>query len=181
MICLNGVICDAEYGECPFPTGPDSETSPGSGSPPNTAVPPSTGTPPTIGTPPPGSVTPSPPGQTWCVAIENAGEDKLKSAMEYACGEGGADCGPIQPGSTCYNPNTLEAHASYAFNSFYQRKGREHAACDFNGAAYVVDEPPRKYHFPLELYATNFHYTMLHSSNSLQVPHHLLSTATRST
>ncbi|KAF2303835.1 hypothetical protein GH714_023716 [Hevea brasiliensis] len=40
-------------------------------------------------------------GQTWCVANGNAGTEKLQVAIDYACGEGGADCRPIQPGATC--------------------------------------------------------------------------------
>ncbi|XP_022157638.1 glucan endo-1,3-beta-glucosidase 12-like isoform X3 [Momordica charantia] len=86
---------------------------------------------------------PSSQGQTWCVANANAGGDKLQVGLEYACGDGGADCSPIQPGSTCYYPNLLEAHASYAFNSVYQNNGRAAKSCDFDGAAYVVDQPPQ--------------------------------------
>ncbi|XP_075670156.1 glucan endo-1,3-beta-D-glucosidase-like [Castanea sativa] len=85
----------------------------------------------------------TPSGNTWCVAKGDVGKEKLQSALEYACGEGGADCHPIQPGATCYNPNTVEAHASFAFNSFYQKKNRGMGTCYFGGAAYVVSQPPR--------------------------------------
>lgn len=88
-------------------------------------------------------------GQTWCVASGEAEKDHLQAALDYACGEGGADCRSIQPGSTCYNPNTLEAHASFAFNSYYQKKGRAMGSCYFGGAAFIVHQQPKYGHCEL--------------------------------
>lgn len=92
-----------------------------------------------------GSVSKSTTRNSWCVANGEVGKEKLQAALDYACGEGGADCHPIQPGSTCYDPNTIEAHASFAFNSFYQKNGRRMGTCYFGGAAYVVSQPPSAY------------------------------------
>ncbi|CAN6968849.1 unnamed protein product [Brassica oleracea var. botrytis] len=86
--------------------------------------------------------TPSHVGQTWCVANAKTTKEKLQEALDYACGEGGADCRPIQKGATCYDPESLEAHASYAFNSYYQKNSRGVGTCDFGGAAYVVSQSP---------------------------------------
>ncbi|KAL2476079.1 O-Glycosyl hydrolase family 17 protein [Abeliophyllum distichum] len=82
-------------------------------------------------------------GQTWCVANGMAGVEKLQKALDYVCDEGGVDCRKIHPGAMCYDPNTLEARASYAFNSYYQKNARGSGTCNFGGAAYVVTQPPK--------------------------------------
>ncbi|KAI7734600.1 hypothetical protein M8C21_001408 [Ambrosia artemisiifolia] len=80
-------------------------------------------------------------GQTWCIAKNGASQTALQSALDYACGIGGADCATIQQGSSCYEPATLQNHASYAFNSYYQ-KNPAPTSCDFGGAAAITTTNP---------------------------------------
>ncbi|XP_002975447.2 glucan endo-1,3-beta-glucosidase 11 [Selaginella moellendorffii] len=97
--------------------------------------------------PPPSAPTTPSPGQgggthIWCVAKPGGDTATLMSALNYACGEGGADCSAIQPGGSCFQPNTVDAHASYAFNSYYQKHGRNYWNCYFDGNALVTVSDP---------------------------------------
>uniref|UniRef100_J3MA44 X8 domain-containing protein n=1 Tax=Oryza brachyantha TaxID=4533 RepID=J3MA44_ORYBR len=62
-------------------------------------------------------------------------------ALDYACGQGGVDCSAIQSGGGCFNPNTVRDHASYAFNSYYQ-KNPVQTSCDFAGTAILTSIDP---------------------------------------
>nr|XP_004497857.1 PLASMODESMATA CALLOSE-BINDING PROTEIN 3-like [Cicer arietinum] len=79
--------------------------------------------------------------KTWCVAKKGADTTTLLSALNYACGAG-ADCEPIQSTGLCFNPDTVEGHASYAFNSYYQIQKQADGSCDFGGSATTVEIDP---------------------------------------
>ncbi|KAG6471177.1 hypothetical protein ZIOFF_072278 [Zingiber officinale] len=90
----------------------------------------------------PAMMTPS--GQNWCVASQTASQTALQVALDYACGYGGADCSAIQKGGSCFDPDTLRDHASYAFNDYYQRNPVP-TSCDFGGTASIVNADPSEY------------------------------------
>ncbi|CAL9069883.1 unnamed protein product, partial [Musa banksii] len=80
----------------------------------------------------------------WCVATADASLAELQSNIDYACGSGGADCGAIQNGGACFDPNTLLAHASYAMNAYYQAAGRHDFNCYFGGSGVLTSTDPSK-------------------------------------
>ncbi|KAG6420001.1 hypothetical protein SASPL_116515 [Salvia splendens] len=77
----------------------------------------------------------------WCVVRSDASEQALQTALDYSC-SAGADCSPIQPNGLCFLPNTLQAHASYAFNSYYQRKNNAPDSCSFASTSTIARTDP---------------------------------------
>ncbi|CAI9111285.1 OLC1v1011472C1 [Oldenlandia corymbosa var. corymbosa] len=80
----------------------------------------------------------------WCVAKPSVPPEALQEALDYACGQGGADCAAIKPRGSCYYPNTIVAHASFAFNSYWQKNKGNGGTCGFQGTAMLIDSDPRK-------------------------------------
>ncbi|KAL4271337.1 hypothetical protein GQ457_13G029130 [Hibiscus cannabinus] len=89
--------------------------------------------------PPPPDVTPS--SALWCVAKPSVPDPIIQEAMNYACA-GGADCDSIQPSGSCFQPDSLFAHASYAFNSYWQKAKVDGGTCEFGGTAILVAADP---------------------------------------
>nr|CAD1842275.1 unnamed protein product [Ananas comosus var. bracteatus] len=82
-------------------------------------------------------------GELWCVAKNNAEDAALQAALDWACGPGGADCRPIQPGGACYEPDDIQSLASFAFNDYFLRSPRPDAStCDFSGTAALTSLNP---------------------------------------
>ncbi|KAL3850880.1 hypothetical protein ACJIZ3_012762 [Penstemon smallii] len=80
--------------------------------------------------------------QTYCVANVGVDSKTLQTALDWACGPGRANCSEIQPGESCYQPNNVNNHASYAFDSYYQKEGRSAGSCDFKGVAMITTTDP---------------------------------------
>ncbi|ESQ31582.1 hypothetical protein EUTSA_v10005544mg [Eutrema salsugineum] len=80
----------------------------------------------------------------WCVANNKATDAQLQATIDWCCSDAGGfrDCGPIQPGGACYEPNTLRDHASYVMNEYYQNLGHTGEQCDFGGTGTRVHRNP---------------------------------------
>ncbi|CAA3024904.1 glucan endo-1,3-beta-glucosidase 3-like [Olea europaea var. sylvestris] len=82
--------------------------------------------------------------QTFCVAREGADRKMLQAALDWACGPGKVDCSPLLQGQPCYEPDTVSAHASYAFDAYYHRMVMADGTCNFNGVAAVTTTDPSR-------------------------------------
>lgn len=80
--------------------------------------------------------------QTYCTAKEGADSKMLQAALDWACGPGKVDCSPLLQGQPCYEPDSVSAHATYAFDAYYHLIGKSSGSCDFNGVAAITTTDP---------------------------------------
>ncbi|CAI9089272.1 OLC1v1023819C1 [Oldenlandia corymbosa var. corymbosa] len=81
-------------------------------------------------------------GELWCVAKNNAQDSVLQTALDWACGQGGANCSPIQRGGPCYDASDIQRTASFAFNDYYLKHGMTEDSCNFSNSADVTSLNP---------------------------------------
>lgn len=79
-------------------------------------------------------------GQSWCITKNRASQAALQSALDYAYAIVGVDCVTFQHGSNY--PAPLQNHASYTFNSYYQ-KNLVSTGCYFGRAAVTTTNPSK--------------------------------------
>lgn len=70
--------------------------------------------------------------------------ESLQRNIDYVCGLG-LDCGPIQEGGACFEPNTVQAHAAYAMNVYYQANGKDDYDCNFEGTGSITNVDPSEF------------------------------------
>ncbi|XP_057490904.1 glucan endo-1,3-beta-glucosidase 2-like [Actinidia eriantha] len=80
--------------------------------------------------------------QTYCAAKDGADEKMLQAALDWACGPGKVNCSLLLQGQPCYEPDTVAAHATYAFDTYYHLMGKGPGTCEFNGVAAITTSNP---------------------------------------
>jgi hypothetical protein len=84
----------------------------------------------------------------WCVPKKGATNEELQASLDWACGHG-IDCGAIQPGGACFEPNNVVSHAAYAMNMYFQKSPKQPTDCDFSKTATVTSQNPSKISLPV--------------------------------
>ncbi|XP_057962949.1 glucan endo-1,3-beta-glucosidase 3-like isoform X2 [Malania oleifera] len=82
--------------------------------------------------------------QTYCVARDGADKKMLQAALDWACGPGKVNCLPLMQGQPCYEPDTVIAHATYAFDAYYHQMAMASGTCYFNGVATITTTDPSR-------------------------------------
>lgn len=82
--------------------------------------------------------------QTYCTARDGADPKMLQAALDWACGPGKVDCTALLQGEPCYEPDNVFAHATYAFDTYYNQMRKTSDSCDFNGVAVITTTDPSK-------------------------------------
>ena len=80
-------------------------------------------------------------GKKWCVPKSRAVDEALQRNSDYVCGLG-LDCGPVKEGGACFVPDTVQAHAAYVMNLYYQAMGRTDNDCDFEQTGAITNVDP---------------------------------------
>lgn len=80
--------------------------------------------------------------RTFCVAREDADQKMVQAALDWACGPGKVNCSMMLQGEPCYEPDTVVAHATYAFDVYYHQMAMAEGTCDFNGVATISTTDP---------------------------------------
>jgi hypothetical protein len=88
---------------------------------------------------------------TWCVSNAAADPTTLENALNFACGANAAFCTAIQVGQSCYLPNTVASHASWALNNYWQNYKAAGGSCSFDGAGVLTSTDPSKGTVPFSL------------------------------
>ncbi|ONI11047.1 hypothetical protein PRUPE_4G084600, partial [Prunus persica] len=78
---------------------------------------------------------------TWCVPKPGTPDSALQSIINFTRGIL-KECSEIQEHGSCYFPNTLINHASFAMNLSYKTDGCYN--CDFNCVGLIVVANPSK-------------------------------------
>ncbi|KAF6166370.1 hypothetical protein GIB67_034921 [Kingdonia uniflora] len=84
-------------------------------------------------------------GKIWCVVnneVIKSNTSELRSAIDYACGQGNGTCDALQPGKECRKVVSLELRASYVFSSYWAKFRSVGGTCYFNGLAVQTTTDP---------------------------------------
>jgi exo-beta-1,3-glucanase (GH17 family) len=86
----------------------------------------------------------SPTAGAWCVSNAAADPIALENGLYFACNANTDICAALQPGQSCYLPNTVASHASWAFNNYWQQYKGAGGSCSFDGVAVLTSTDPSK-------------------------------------